>query len=132
MRISDWSSDVCSSDLIDATDAEFASEGRTDLLLGDARVELLHLRNRLVALGTPLLQEFARLRASGRKLLRTGELHASEISAGLCRSAVRALRRVIKLYQQRSRPDTAARLKLYADHSSGNLRRKHHLTHGAH
>src|SRR3546814_17262577 len=110
MRISDWSSDVCSSDL--------------------ARVELLHLRNRLVALGTPLLQEFARLRASGRKLLRTGELHASEISAGLCRSAVRALRRVIKLYQQRSRPDTAARLKLYADHSPGNLRRKHHPTHG--
>src|SRR3546814_10835051 len=26
---------------IDATDAEFASEGRTDLLLGDARVEML-------------------------------------------------------------------------------------------
>src|SRR3546814_1146168 len=124
MRISDWSSDVCSSDLIllrqgkidkkpverrqrgdgiarieilaqiDATDAEFASEGRTDLLLGDARVELLHLRNRLVALGTPLLQEFVRLRASGRKLLRTGELHASEISAGLCRPAVRALRQI--------------------------------------
>src|SRR3546814_6137362 len=94
MRISDWSSDVCSSDL----------------------------------LGTPLLQEFARLRASGRKLLRTGELHASEVSAGLCRSAVRALRRVIKLYQQRSRPDTAARLKLYADHSSGNLRSEEHTS----
>src|SRR3546814_12066962 len=110
MRISDWSSDVCSSDL--------------------ARVELLHLRNRLVALGTPLLQEFARLRASGRKLLRKGELHASEISAGLCRSAVRALRRVIKLYQKRTRPDTAGRPKRYDDHSSGNLQRTQHPPHG--
>src|SRR3546814_20451324 len=59
---------------IDATDAEFASEGRPDLLLGDARVELLHLRNRLVALRTPLLQQYARHRASGRKTLRTGEV----------------------------------------------------------
>src|SRR3546814_9312147 len=30
MRISDWSSDVCSSDLPDIADAQFAAEGRLD------------------------------------------------------------------------------------------------------
>src|SRR3546814_17868949 len=43
---------------IDATDAEFASEGRAELLLGDARVDLLPPSTRLIAPGTPLLQAF--------------------------------------------------------------------------
>src|SRR3546814_4212536 len=107
MRISDWSSDVCSSDLIeilagiDAADADLSGKGRAHLLLDQPGVELAHRRKRLIPFRAALFKLFARFRAARCKLFRAHNLHAREGSPCPRRVPVRPFRPVEKLNKDR-------------------------------